>query len=326
MSTTFRGKKEEEEEEEEEKEEKEEELFNPFKEEFLEEGKTVSEEINNPFEEEEEEEIPNPFEVETNYLPEIDKLLMLYQKGFIDKDMVDLASKILGIELDLGDYKQIGKSLIKVPIIIIAKPSHFGEIKQEIPEAEIADPYSKKYPIISLLSLEKTINTLTNAKMPWKRFSIFIDASYTTDIPQSAVALLNGLIDILRKAGYDVKLYTKYGEEPITLDEESASRFVSMENPNLAKILCHAKKVQGLDKTCDDSRWWEYDLWGNRKKNVIDQDKVRQIALKYNVSPVLVRYIANSIGNPRSLRRYAESFNVPEQLVMDIAKELSSSS
>ncbi|AON96446.1 structural protein [Acidianus two-tailed virus 2] len=229
MSTTFRDKKTEEEEEEEEKEEKEE-IFNPFKEEFIEEKTVSNKEISNPFEEEEEEEIFNPFEEEVNYQPEIDKLLTLYQKGFIDKDMVDLASKILGIELDLVDFKQIGNNLVRMPIIIIAKPSYFGRIKQQIPEADIADPYSKKYPIISLLSLEKTINTLANAKMPWKRFSIVIDSSYTTDIPQSAVALLTGLLDILRKAGYNVKLYTKYGEEPITLDEESASRFVSMEN------------------------------------------------------------------------------------------------
>jgi hypothetical protein len=125
--------------------------------------------------------------------PEIKKFKWLLTEGYITPTELAFYSNFYDIEMtDVINYE--GNDIL-TPLFIIARPSRFAELKMQLPQAEIADPISKKFPVISLISLEKFINSLANLKIPYYFFSVWLHRSYN-DIPESGQLLLSKLIKI----------------------------------------------------------------------------------------------------------------------------------
>jgi len=209
--------------------------------------------------------------------PEIKKFKWLLQQGYISSAELAFYSNFYDIELttivDFQGYK------VLTPLFIIAKPSQFSNIKKELSQAEIADPYSKKFPIVSLISLEKFINSLVNLKIPYFFYSVWLHKSYYNAPPQ-AHALLHTLLQLANSSNkYVIKHYN------IIPSELPA-------NSELQKIICHFKKMLGdKDNSCDDTDWWKYNLWGRSSSASTDRKLIEKLALKYNVSPICIHYI-----------------------------------
>ena len=246
---------------------------------------------------------------------EFAKFKALAKMGLIDKDQMKLAQDILGIPTEFDiitfDYQKL-----TTPLIIVAKPSVFPKIQQELPDALPADPYTNKFPTISLLSLEKTINALANAKVPWMRFTVYVHRSYS-DMPSKAKYVLNKLVELYGEAGramilkffYLIPKWSEY----------------SGNDGDVAKILCHAEKRLGLAEKdeCDDTDWWKYDFWGRSKTIVtLSPQEVNKIAVKYNVPVVFVKSVANAIARNARVDVYAKSFNVPLEVAQKVIGEI----
>ena len=246
---------------------------------------------------------------EEEFEAERKKFQFLYTNGYISQDQLKLAYNILGITVDpteVIEFLDNGEEVrLITPVIIIAKPSIYPTLKQAIPNAEVADPYIQKFPAVSLLSLEKTINSLATLKIPWKTFTIYLHSSYW-NTPANAVELINLLIGLLNQNGYNVafKTFREFGQVVITIE--------------LMKVLCHLKKKLGRNDNCDDTEWWKYDLWGSGNFIEIDMGKVQKIALKTNVPPSAAKYIILSAMRNKPYTQYLKSFNITEEVATKI--------
>jgi len=245
---------------------------------------------------------------EEEFEAERKKFQFLYTNGYISQDQLKLAYNILGITVDteviefLDNDKEVR---LITPVIIIAKPSIYPTLKQSIPNAEVADPYIQKFPAISLLSLEKLINSLATLKIPYKTFTIYLHSSYW-NTPANAVELINMLIHELNQNGYSIafRSFREFGQVIITME--------------LMKVLCHLKKKLGKTDNCDDNEWWKYNLWGSDNFIEIDMGKVQKIALKTNVPPSAAKYIILSAMRNKPYTQYLKSFNITEETATKI--------
>jgi len=221
---------------------------------------------------------------------EIKKFKWLLQQGYITSQELTFYSNFYNIELtNIVSFQGHG---VLTPLFIVARPSRFDSIRKQLPEAEIADPYSKKFPLVSLLSLEKFINSLVNLKIPFYFFSVWLHISYN-DIPQSGLLLLNKLINISNSSyKYVIKTYNM----PSTIEESELP-------VELNRVVCHFKKMLGEKDNCDDKEWWRYNLWNKSSmtratNNSITRKEIEKLALKYNVSPICLQYVVMYNKNP----------------------------
>jgi len=234
----------------------------------------------------------------------------LFMRGYITGDALKLAYNILGItgaNVNVIEITDNGEEVrLITPVIIIAKPSFYAGLKQVIPNAEVADPYIQKFPAISLLSLEKTINSLATLKIPYKTFTIYLHSSYW-NTPANAVELINMLIHELNQSGYNIAFKT--------FREEFSRVVFTME---LMKVLCHLKKKLGKTTECDDNEWWKYNLWGRNDFIEVDMQRVEKIALKTNAPPSAVKYIILAVLRGKPYAQYLQSFNITEEVAKKI--------
>jgi|GEM_PF-1886112 len=244
---------------------------------------------------------------EQQFEPEIKKFRWLLSQGYISPKELEFYSNFYKIQLTtIINFE--GNDLL-TPLIIIARPSRFDSIKRQLPQAEIADPIAKKFPLVSLISLEKFINSLVNLKIPYYYFSLWLHRSYY-DIPEAGQLLLSKLISI---ADSSYKYIIKSYNIP-SLSEES-------ELPaDLERVVCHFKKMLDKKYNCDDNDWWKYNLW--HKSNAtstttITRKEIEKLALKYNVSPICLQYVIMYDKNPCNLSPF---------LLLELKSQLSSSS
>jgi hypothetical protein len=250
------------------------------------------------------------------------KFQFLYTNGYISKDQLKLAYNILGITV--GDTEVIefvdnnGEEVrLITPVIIVSKPSVYAGLKQIIPNAEVADPYIQKFPAISLLSLEKTINSLATLKVPWKTFTVYVHSSYWNITPQ-AVLLLKLLIGELNQHGYNIilKMFKEFG------DNSEGEYDLS---DQLKKVLCHVRKKLGKAQ-CDDNEWWKYDLWGSGNNFVeVNMQKIEKVALKFGVMPAVAKYIIIASMRNKPYYQYLRAFNISEDLAKKIIEAYNTS-
>jgi len=215
-----------------------------------------------------------------NFEPEVKKFRWLLQQGYITPTEISFYSNFYNIELTTVVSFQ-GHDIL-APLFILSRPGKFDQIRRELPQAEIADPISKKFPIISLISLEKFINSLANRKIPFYFFTVWLHKSYY-NAPQ-VHALLHTLLQLANNSNkYVIKHYNII---PVELPVSS----------DLQKIVCHFKKMLGEDSYCNDNDWWKYNLWGNRNTTsvgsiTVDRKLIEKVALQYNISPICVHYV-----------------------------------
>jgi hypothetical protein len=216
--------------------------------------------------------------------PEIKKFKWLISQGYITPKELEFYSNFY--EIQMTTMINFEGNEILTPLFILTKPSKFDRIKKELPQAEIADPYSKKFPLISLISIEKFVNSLVNLKIPYFFFSLFLHESYYNAPPQ-VHALLHTLLQLANSSNKYVIKYYNIKEEPIPISSD------------LQKIVCHFKKMLGEDSNCDDNDWWKYNLWGKSITNTaVDRKMIEKIALQYNISPICVHYVILYNKNP----------------------------
>jgi len=220
---------------------------------------------------------------EQQFEPEIKKFKWLLNRGYITPKELEFYSNFYQIETTtIVNFK--GHDVL-TPLFILAKPSQFNDIKKELPQAEIADPISRKFPVVSLLSLEKFINSLVNLKIPYLFFSLFLHNSYNP--PQQVYILLSALIELANISNrhiikpYNIKIKPLPLEEPIPVSNQ------------LYKIICNYKKMLGERVECDEGEWWKYNLWGKDtiSTSTVDRKVIEKLAVQYNISPICVHYI-----------------------------------
>ncbi|ALG96982.1 hypothetical protein [Sulfolobus monocaudavirus SMV3] len=220
--------------------------------------------------------------------PEIKKFRWLVQQGYITPIEISFYSNFYNIELtSIVNFE--GNELL-TPLFIITRPSRFDQIRKQLPQAEIADPITKKFPLISMISLEKFINSLANTKIPYLFFSVWLHRSYY-DISQSGLLLLSKLINV---ANSSYKYIIKTHNIPSTSEESELPT-------DLRKIICHFKKMLGEKDNCDDADWWNYNLWNKSTtttNSTITRKEIEKLALKYNISPICLQYVILYNKNP----------------------------
>jgi len=244
---------------------------------------------------------------EQQFEPEVKKFKWLLSQGYITPTEISFYSNFYNIEMTTVVSFE-GREVL-TPLVILVRPSRFDSVKRQLPQAEIADPYSKKFPVISLISLEKFINSLVNLKIPYFFFSLWLHRSYD-DVPQSGLILLSKLINMANSSyKYVIKSYNiPASEEPGELPAE------------LERIICHFRKMLGEKDSCDDSDWWRYNLWNKSSttaNNTVTRKEIEKLALKYNVSPICLQYVIMYNKNPCHLSSF---------LLLQIKEQLSSSS
>jgi hypothetical protein len=216
--------------------------------------------------------------------PEIKKFKWLLTEGYITPQELAFYSNFYDIQM-ITTINFEGNEIL-TPLFILARPSRFDQIKRELPQAEIADPISKKFPLISLISIEKFVNSLVNLKIPYFFFTLFLHESYYNAPPQ-VHALLHILLQLANSSNKYVIKYYNIKEEPMPVSSD------------LQKIVCHFKKMLGDNSNCDDSDWWKYNLWSKSTTNTaVDRKMIEKIALQYNISPICVHYVLAYNKNP----------------------------
>jgi len=239
----------------------------------------------------------------SEFEPEIKKFKWLVMLGYITPKELEFYNNFYEIQMtniiDFEGYE------VLTPLFIIVRPSKFDQVRKQLPQAEIADPISKKFPLISLISIEKFINSLANLKIPYFFFTVFLHDSYYNAPPQ-AHALLHTLINLANSSN-------KYIIKPYNVKEES----VVLSN-DLQKIVCHFQKILTNDSNCDDTNWWQYNLWGKNTTNAstVNRRTIEKLALKHNVSPICLQYILVYNKNPCHL---------PSNVINKIKSDLPSS-
>ncbi|MFP3234805.1 MAG: hypothetical protein RXR08_14575 [Sulfolobaceae archaeon] len=239
--------------------------------------------------------------------PEVKKFKWLLGQGYISPKELEFYSNFYDIQMTSVVSFQ-GYEVL-TPLFVLSRPSRFDSIKKQLPQAEIADPISKKFPVISLISLEKFVNSLVNLKIPYYFFSLWLHRSYY-DIPQSGQLMLSKLVNIANNSSkYVIKTYNI--PSPASSEELPAE---------LERIVCHFKKMLGEKDNCDDNDWWKYNLWGKSSTSsttTIGRKEIEKLALKYNVTPICLQYVLMYNKNPCHLSSY---------LLLQIKSDLSSSS
>jgi len=226
---------------------------------------------------------------------EVKKFKWLLEQGYISPKELAFYSEFYGIEITTTiDFEG---NVVLTPLFIISKPGKFDNIKKQLPQAHIADPIERKFPIISLISLEKFINSLVNLKIPYFFFSVWLHRSYN-DISKSGLLLLSKLINIANSSyKYIIKTYNI----PSTSEE-------SEELPTeLEKIVCHFKKRLGEKIECEDSDWWKYNLWNKKStmpNTMITRKEIEKLALKYSLPPICLQYVLIYNKNPCHISSY----------------------
>ncbi|ALG97062.1 hypothetical protein [Sulfolobus monocaudavirus SMV4] len=236
---------------------------------------------------------------------EVKKFQWLLTEGYITPQELAFYSNFYDIETTT--IINFEGNEILAPLFILARPSRFDQIKRELSQAEIADPYSKKFPVISLISLEKFINSLVNLKIPFYFFSLWLHRSYY-DIPSGGLILLSKLINM---ANSSYKYIIKSYNIPSSSEELPAE---------LERVVCHFKKMLGEKDNCDDNDWWKYNLWNKSTtttNSTITRKEIEKLALKYNVSPICLQYVIMYNKNPCHLSSF---------LLLQIKSDLTSSS
>ena len=218
------------------------------------------------------------------FQPEVKKFKWLLTEGYITPQELAFYSNFYDIQMtsiiNFHAYELL------TPLFIIARPSKFSDIKKQLSQAEIADPYSKKFPLISLISVEKFINSLVSLKIPYFFFSVLLHESYYNAPPQ-VHALLYTLFQLANSSNKYVIKYYNIKEEPLPVSSD------------LQKIVYHFKKMLGDNSNYDDSDWWKYNLWGKSTTNTaVDRKMIEKIALQYNISPICVHYVVLYNKNP----------------------------
>jgi len=238
------------------------------------------------------------------FQPEVKKFKWLLSQGYINP--AELAFYSNFYEIQMTTTINFEGNEILTPLFILTKPSKFDRLKKELPQAEIADPYSKKFPLISLISIEKFVNSLVNLKIPYFFFTLFLHESYY-NAPPHVHALLYTLLQLANSSNKYVIKYYNIKEEPMPVSSD------------LQKIVCHFNKMLGdKDNSCDDSDWWKYNLWSKSTNNTaVDRKMIEKIALQYNISPICVHYVLAYNKNPCHLSPF---------LLLQIKSDLSSSS
>ena len=249
------------------------------------------------------------------FQPEVKKFKWLLSQGYINP--AELAFYSNFYEIQMTTTINFEGNEILTPLFILARPSRFDQIKRELPQAEIADPLAKKFPLISLISLEKFINSLVNLKIPFYFFTLSLHRSYY-DIPEVGLRLLSKLINIANSSyKYIIKTYNILS----SASEESGELPAELE-----KITCHFRKMLGNKDNCDDNDWWKYNLWNKssvtgtttaNSTTTIGRKEIEKLALKYNVSPICLQYVIMYNKNPCHLSPF---------LLLQIKSDLSSSS
>jgi len=235
--------------------------------------------------------------------PEIKKFRWLLNRGYITPKELEFYSNFYDIQMT--SVVNFEGNEVLTPLFILAKPSQFNNIKKELSQAEIADPISRRFPVVSLLSLEKFINSLVNLKIPYFFFSLYLHRSYN-NAPPHVHGLLYSLINLVNSSyRYVIKPYNIIETESVPLSND------------LQKIICHAKKMLGEDSNCNDNDWWKYNLWGRSTTSTVDRKMIEKIALQYNISPICVHYIISYNKNICGLS---------SDLLLKIKSDLSSSS
>jgi len=221
----------------------------------------------------------------TEFELEIKKFRWLISQGYITPQELAFYSNFY--EIQMTTTINFEGNEILTPLFILARPSRFDQIKRELPQAEIADPLAKKFPLISLISVEKFVNSLVNLKIPYFLFILWLHRSYS-DVPPQVHGLLYTLIDLANSSNKYVIKYYNIKEEPLPVNNE------------LQKIVCHFKKMLGDNSNCDDSDWWKYNLWGKSTTNTstIDRKMIEKLALQHNISPICVHYVLAYNKNP----------------------------
>jgi len=246
--------------------------------------------------------------------PEIKKFRWLLSQGYITPVEVSFYSNFYQIEMTTVVNFE-GHNVL-APLFILSRPSKFDSIKRQLLQAEIADPISKKFPVISLISLEKFINSLVNLKIPYYYFSLWLHRSYY-DTPESGLILLSKLINMANNSSkYVIKSYNI----PLSSSSEESGELPT----DLERVVCHFKKKLGEKVSCDDSDWWKYNLWNKSSatgttttNSTITRKEIEKLALKYNVSPICLQYVIMYNKNPCNLSSF---------LLLQIKSQLSSSS
>jgi hypothetical protein len=244
--------------------------------------------------------------------PEVKKFKWLISQGYITPQELAFYSNFYKIEITtLVNFE--GNEVL-TPLFILVRPNKFDSVKIQLPQAEIADPIAKKFPAISLISLEKFINSLVNLKIPFYFFTVWLHRSYY-DIPEAGLRLLSKLINMANSSyKYVIKSYN------IPSSSEESGELPA----ELEKIICHFKKKLGEKVSCDDSDWWKYNLWHKSSATstataniTITRKEIEKLALKYNVSPICLQYVVMYNKNPCHLSPF---------LLLEIKSQLSSSS
>jgi len=244
----------------------------------------------------------------SEFEPETKKFKWMLSQGYITPKELEFYSNFYEIQMtNIINFE--GKEIL-TPLFILSRPSRFDNIKRELPQAEIADPIVKKFPLVSMVSLEKFINSLVTLKIPYYFFSVFLEKSYY-NAPSHIHALLHTLIDIANSSNrYVIKSYNILQIESVPASND------------LYKIICHFRKMLGEDSNCDDNDWWKYNLWSNRSTNTaVDRKLIEKLALRYNISPICVHYIIYYNKNVCGL-----SSDVIQKIKSDLSSSSSSSS
>lgn len=235
---------------------------------------------------------------EQQFEPEAKKFKWLLNRGYITPKELEFYSNFY--EIETTTIINFEGNEVLTPLFILAKPSQFNNIKKELSQAEIADPYSRSFPLISLISIEKFINSLVNLKVPYFFFSLYLHRSYNP--PRQVHILLSALIELANISNryvikpYNIKIENLSLDEPLSIPV----------NNELYKVICHFRKMLDNKYECDDSNWWRYNLWNSSEtkktaSNTITRKEIEKLALKYNVSPICVHYILIYNKNPCNL-------------------------
>lgn len=233
--------------------------------------------------------------------PEVKKFRWLLSQGYITPVEVSFYSNFY--QFQMTTVVNFEGNDVLTPLFILSRPSKFDSIRKQLPQAEIADPISKKFPLISLISAEKFINSLVETKIPYFFFSVWLHRSYH-NAPPHFHALLYTLLQLANTSNKYVIKYYNIKEEPLPINNE------------LQKIVCHFKKRLGDKDSCNDSNWWKYNLWGKSTNTAVDRRMIERLALKYNVSPICVHYVLAYNKNP---------CNISSDIINKIKSDLSSS-
>lgn len=241
--------------------------------------------------------------------PEYAKLVYLYVHGLIDGRAAEELARIVGKDLKVHFRVSVEGREILAPAIIVAKPSKFY-----LYPGEPADIYTKSFPAVSLLSLERAIIAVADFRIPWRLFTLYISNSYadskslgvTVCVYHRFFAVAARLLsDVGVRMNLDASFIELGYEPPVNLDR----------CPSFEKQLNHLKKVLGLYRDCDDSEWYRLGLWGDKEPQQVPTKLARDLAVLYGIPVSAAKYILSALANNNEhlVAKYAAIYRIPEE-------------